>query len=281
MLHVRAYLQDILLLRHVFFGLPYLFVATILAYLSSGASFSFTSFILLIAAFFTLRTAGMSLNRLIDCEIDAENPRTATRALPIGLLSRREVTIISLLSFGLYFFFCRLLNETTFFLSFIPAILVGVYSFTKRFTAMCHFVLGLVHFCIPILVYAALTSKFALAPFILGTAELCIIAAGDMFYACEDIEFDKSYGLYSIPARYGRSFALLLGRFLQLVAIGMFILLGIVSSLSFIYYLGVLSACLMYGIQATRKRSEFMINNRVSLVIFMACIGELVWQRLC
>lgn len=282
MFNAAAYLEEVLLLRYTFFGLPFVCISILLPFLTqtTTASLSLSSIVLILVAFFALRVAGMSLNRVVDCDIDALNPRTATRALPQGLLSKNEVLLVSFLSFGLFFLACRCLNETTFCLSFIPAVLVGVYSFTKRFTSLCHFALGLVHCFIPIIISSALTSEISLASILLGVSQLCMIASGDIYYATQDMEFDRAHTLYSIPARYGKSFSQVAVRFLQLMAILFLVLLGVIYSLSFIYFFSLIVVCMMYGIAAYRNSDMFLINRVIGFVLLLGWLGELVWQKL-
>lgn len=283
MFNASAYLQEVLLLRYAFFGLPFVCISILLPFLTqtTTAFLSLSSIVLILVAFFSLRVAGMSLNRVVDCDIDALNPRTATRALPQGLLSKNEVLAVSLLSFGLFFIVCRGLNEATFLLSFIPALLVGVYSFTKRFTSLCHFVLGLVHCFIPIIIYSALTSQVTLAPVLLGASQFSMIASGDIYYAIQDMDFDRKHSLYSIPARYGRQFSLTAARFFQLMAVIFLVVLGAIYSLSFIYFFALVAICFMYGIAAYRNSDIFLINRSVGFVLLVAFLGELGWQKLC
>ena len=166
------------------------------------------------------RTLAMVLNRLIDREIDARNPRTANRALPRRLLSAREMGLFGALALAVLVLAAWQLNPLC--LQLLPGavvILVG-YSYTKRFTWASHFVLGLADALAPIGGWVAVTGALAPEALLLGFAVGVWIAGFDVLYACQDVEFDRASGLHSIPARFGIPAALNVARVLHVLTVG-------------------------------------------------------------
>ncbi len=197
--------MDFIKIEHTLFALPFAYLG---AFLAQGGMIPPRTFLLIATAFTGLRTAAMSLNRIIDRDIDAMNPRTAGRHIPAGLISLREAYAIVIASLAVYFVSAYLINETAFYLSPIPVITAYVYPYLKRYTVLSHYVLGLNLAFAPMGGWIAVTNRFDplgqdLLPFLIGVAVMFWVAGFDMIYALQDYEFDRKHGLHSFPARYG------------------------------------------------------------------------------
>ncbi|MEW6193067.1 MAG: UbiA-like polyprenyltransferase [Bacillota bacterium] len=222
--------------EHTVFALPFAYIGALLTErrLPAGHDLFWIT-----VAMVGARTAAMSLNRLIDQEIDAKNPRTADRALPRGLISRAEVWVYVVLSFMLLGVAAWQLSPLALKL-FLPAVLIlWFYSYTKRFTWACHFYLGLALGLAPVAAWVAITNGFALAPVLLGLGVLFWVAGFDIVYACMDYEFDRRERIFSLPARFGIAAALWVARGCHLTAPVFFTLTGVVLGLGPFYFAGV------------------------------------------
>ena len=164
------------------------------------------------SAFFVARAFGMIVNQIVDCAIDKRNPRTKMRVLPAGLLSTKSSVLLLILCLILFLSFCWFFNPLCFILAVLATLLMIVYPYTKRFTFLCHWILGLVYY------FAILMNFFAIAPVpsfsifcmasLLGLSFGMIIAANDIIYAIQDLEFDRKEGLFSVPACFGTQFSI-------------------------------------------------------------------------
>jgi len=202
----------------------------------------------IVVAMVGARSAAMSFNRLIDRHLDAQNPRTANRALPIGALSVRFVWIFAVFSSALLVFAAYQLNALTFALSPLALAVLFVYSYTKRFTILSHIVLG---FCLGIAPAAAwIAVRGALDPSILLlTAAVTLWVAGfDILYACQDIEFDRQTGLHSVPQRWGIRRALQASSVLHIIMMLLLVWLAWIAELGWLSALGlaITAALLIY-----------------------------------
>jgi 4-hydroxybenzoate polyprenyltransferase len=194
-------------IEHTLFALPFAYLGALIA---EKGWFGFKLFILIALAFTGMRTVAMALNRIIDREIDALNPRTANRHLPSGRMSLREAYAILVIALIVYELSAYLINRTAFLLSPIPLIVSYIYPYLKRFTCLCHYVLGLNLALAPLGGWVAITDsiKFDLIILTLSLAVIFWVAGFDIIYALQDVEFDRKYGLHSIGACFGINFAL-------------------------------------------------------------------------
>jgi 4-hydroxybenzoate polyprenyltransferase len=183
----------------------------------------------IVVAMVGARSAAMGFNRLADHQIDARNPRTASRELPRGVLRRAEVWAFVLLSAAALVLAAARLNPLCLALSPVALLLVFGYSYTKRFTSFSHLFLGLALAIAPVGAWLAIRGEFAPAPVVLGLGVLCWVAGFDTIYACQDVAFDREEGLHSLPARLGVARALLVARVLHAAAV---VLLGAVYALA-------------------------------------------------
>ncbi len=202
---------DFIKIEHTLFALPFAYAG---AFLSASGLFSLRVFILILIAFTGMRTLAMTLNRIIDRDIDALNPRTADRHLPAGEVSLRESYAIAIISGVVFFSSAFLINETAFMLSPIPAITALIYPYLKRFTCLSHYVLGLNLAYAPLGGWIAVSNSFnplgnELMITLLGAGVVFWVAGFDIIYGLQDVEFDRKYGLHSFGAHFGIKNALI------------------------------------------------------------------------
>jgi 4-hydroxybenzoate polyprenyltransferase len=226
----------------------------------------------------------MALNRLIDREIDARNPRTAGRALPRRLISAPEMAFFAALAGAVLVVAAWQLNPLC--LQLLPGavvVLVG-YSYTKRFTWMSHAVLGLADALAPIGGWIAVTGSLAPEALLLGFAVGIWIAGFDVLYACQDVAFDRADGLHSIPARFGIPAALKVAKAAHVLTVLALILLGISLGLGVVYWAGVVAAAGLLIYEHSLLKPDdlsrldvafFNINGYIAVVLFLATAGDL------
>jgi 4-hydroxybenzoate polyprenyltransferase len=254
------------------------FALTMLVVVSKFTPVSWAQVVLLLLCVVFARTSAMAFNRFIDAEIDARNPRTASREIPRGIISRREGLLLTLVSSVAFLAAtCGLGTHCVVLAPAVLAVLLG-YSLMKRFTAACHFVLGLALACAPGGVWYALTATWAWQPLVLMAAVLFWVAGFDILYACQDLEFDRENNLRSIPVRLGRNGARGLAVLLHTVAVGCLIWFGSLFALGLWYSIGVILFGLFLASQhSTVHRHGFGAidqvfltrNGMASVVLFM------------
>ena len=201
---------------HTLFALPFALTGALLA--ARGIP-SAAQLFWIVMAMVGARTAAMALNRLIDAGIDAGNPRTAARAIPAGLISRGSVAAYIVLSLLLLLYAAYRLNPLCLKLAPVAIFFLLLYSYCKRFTALAHIVLGICLAAAPIGAWIAIRGAIELPPLLLGAAVLFWVAGFDILYALQDLEFDRTAGLHSIPVRLGVRGSLLLARIFSAVTI--------------------------------------------------------------
>lgn len=211
--------------EHTVFALPFAFLGAFLA--ARGWPGGDTS-VWIIAAMFGARSSAMAFNRLIDRNFDALNPRTRGRALPRGILRPSRVLLFVVFSSALFIVAAGMLNPLALALSPLALFIVLFYSYTKRFTSFSHVALGLALGIAPVGGWVAVTGTLDFPPFLLAGAVLFWVAGFDIIYACQDFDFDRSHGLFSIPAQIGVRPALRVSILFHLL---MLILLGVAFSL--------------------------------------------------
>jgi 4-hydroxybenzoate polyprenyltransferase len=251
---------DMIRLNHTLFALPFALSALVLA--APGLP-PWQTWVWTVLAFAGARAAAMTLNRLIDAHIDARNPRTKDRSIPAGRISRTQAAIFSILSFSLMIFAATKLPALCLFLSPVAVIWLSFYSFTKRFTWMCHFALGIA------IGGAALGGWIAVdgalgsgVPWCLFAAVLTWVAGFDIIYACQDTQIDRAEKLHSIPARFGIVAALNTSSILHVVTMAALIAVGITAHLGNIYWLGmaVVAAMLFYEHSLVKPNDLSRVN---------------------
>jgi 4-hydroxybenzoate polyprenyltransferase len=261
--------------EHTVFALPFAFVGAILSVRDvPPASTLFWIALAMVGA----RSLAMALNRLIDAEIDARNPRTAAREIPAGLLSRAQVVAFSLAALTVFLVAVWQLDPVVRWLWPIPVAAFVLYPYLKRFTWLCHLGLGFATGMAPAGAWLAVTGDATPEPFMLWAAVCLWIGGFDIIYATGDMEFDRREGLHSLPARFGIAAALIVTRVCHLVAVSLLVAVGLSLDLGALYFLGlaVVAALLAYENSIvhpddlSRVNVAFFTLNGVISMVFLA-----------
>ena len=241
--------------------------------------------LLVVACMVFARSAAMAFNRYIDRDIDARNDRTSKREIPAGIITPHNALTFVIINALLFVGTTWLINPLCFALSPVALLVILGYSFTKRFTALCHVILGLGLALAPVGAFLAVTAQFQWAPVILGLAVLTWVSGFDIIYALQDEGFDKENKLKSIPAWLGKNRALLVSSFLHFFTASLIILFGILINGSFLYWIGaIIFLCLLvyqhYLVKPhdlSKVNLAFFTTNGIASVLF-ACfsIGEIL-----
>jgi 4-hydroxybenzoate polyprenyltransferase len=250
---------------HSVFALPFALTSVALA-IQDAVPWTKLGWILV--AMVGARSAAMGFNRLADHEIDAQNPRTANRELPRRLLSRAEVTLFVAVAAAAFVLAAWRLNPLCLSLSPIALGVVFGYSYTKRFTALSHLVLGLALAIAPVGAWVAIRGAFAVVPVVLGCAVLLWVAGFDTIYACQDVDFDRRSGLHSLPARLGVRHALWAARAMHVAAVALLLLVYRLAELHAAYLGGVLLVAALLGYEHSLVRHDDL--RRVDAAFFTA-----------
>ena len=227
---------ELVMFSHTLFSLPFALIAMILA--ADGLPEGRVVFWILIALF-AGRNGANALNRYIDFKYDALNPRTQSRHIPSGKVKRNEALYITFICYVLFVIAAANLNDLCLWLSPVALILFTLYSYTKRFTWLCHIVLGITCAGAPVGAWLAVTGSFSLVPLILGAIVTLWVAGFDIIYGTQDIEFDRLEGLFSIPARFGYRGALWIARVFHFIMWLLLLSLVFLTTLNTIYLIGV------------------------------------------
>ena len=205
---------------HTIFALPFALLGFFLASLDDGKTFSAQIFLLVLLCMIFARSAAMAFNRYLDRDIDGKNPRTEQREIPAGIISSKSALIFVVINSLLFILTTWFINPLCFMLSPVALLVILGYSYTKRFTFLCHFVLGLGLSLAPIGAYLAVSGHFDFIPLLYSAAVLLWVSGFDIIYALQDEEFDKSLSLNSIPVALGKTNALRLSSLLHILCAG-------------------------------------------------------------
>src|SRR6478609_3336028 len=187
-------------------------------------------FLLVIGCMVFARSAAMAFNRYLDRNFDAKNPRTAIREIPRGIISANNALVFTIISCVLFVVACFFINKICFYLSPVALFVILFYSYTKRFTPLCHLVLGLGLSLAPIGAYLAVTGRFDVLPILFSFAVIFWVSGFDIIYALQDVEFDRSQQLYSIPSWLGKAKALRISDVLHLLSTLAVVAAGIIGN---------------------------------------------------
>jgi 4-hydroxybenzoate polyprenyltransferase len=265
-------------ISHTIFSLPFALIGFFLAFKTNHYELSTRLLILVLLCVFFARNAAMSFNRYVDREFDKKNPRTALREIPNNIISPKSAMIFVIINALLFIFTSYLLNILCFFLSPVALMVVLGYSLTKRFTYLSHLFLGLGLALAPIGAYLAVTARFDLLPLIYSFVVIFWVAGFDILYALQDMEFDRLSELKSLPAKLGRTNALLLSAVFHLITLILVVAGGIIGSFHYLYWTGtsVFAILLCYEhiiikpTDISRVNLAFATLNGIASVIF-AC----------
>lgn len=242
----------------------------------SGLDDTLILLLLVILCMVFARSAAMAFNRYLDRKFDEKNPRTAIREIPKGIITPKNALAFTLICSLLFIVCTFFINRLCFYLSPVALAVILGYSYTKRFTPLCHLVLGLGLSLAPIGAYLAVTGKFALLPILFSLAVLFWVSGFDIIYALQDEEFDKSQNLYSIPAWMGKAKAVRVSELLHLLSAGAIIYAGIYGAFGWLYWIGVavFTGMLIYQHSIVKPNDlkwvnvAFMTANGIASVVF-------------
>jgi len=234
------------------------------------------AFILVLVCMVAARSAAMAFNRYLDRSFDEKNPRTAIREIPKGIISANSALRFVILSSVIFVLATYFINSICFYLSPVALFVILFYSYTKRFTALCHLVLGLGLSLAPIGAYLAVTGRFDVLPVLFSFAVIFWVSGFDVIYALQDVEFDQSQQLYSIPAVLGKAKALRVSELLHLLSAACVISAGIYGHFHFLYWIGiaVFAGMLIYQHSLVKPHDlrkvniAFMTANGIASVVF-------------
>ena len=269
-------LLEMIKFKHTVFALPFAFIG---AFLAARGVPSARVFLWVVIAMAGARTCAMGFNRIADRRFDAMNPRTAKRALPAGEVSLTESWLMVIVSGVIFFGACYMLNRLALFMAPFALSLTLIYSLTKRFTWLCHVVLGIALAFSPLGGWVAVSGSFEGYPWVLSLGVLFWVSGFDTIYACLDADFDKDAGLYSLPAYFGRRRAFHLAVFFHFLAFVFFTATGYEAQLNTYYYIGVLiTGCALFyqHIVVNPKDlsrihvSFFSMNGIIAVTLFAA-----------
>jgi len=275
MLRMPVLFAKFVKIEHSVFALPFAYAGAFLAQQKIPA---FDRIFWITVVMVAARSLAMGLNRVIDYEIDARNPRTAGREIPAGTLSLSQGIAfcgvsLTALSVGLY-----QLPPLTWYLSPIVVVAFVIYPYTKRFTSLCHLFLGVTIGLAPVGAWVAITYSLAWKPFLLMAIVTFWIAGFDIIYACLDLDFDQREGIHSLPVSLGVGRALWVTRVFHLLAVALMVAVGLVfSQLGVIYFLGVAVVATLLAYEnaivsardLSRVNTAFMTMNGVISIVYI------------
>ncbi len=270
---------SLVLFAHSVFALPFAMIGFFLGITATGNLFQWRLLILVLLCMVFARNAAMAFNRYLDRNIDAKNPRTVTRDIPAGRVSAKQALIFVMVNCFLFMASAYFINSLCFYLSPVALFVILFYSYTKRFTALCHLILGLGLALAPIGAYIAVSKQFNIIPLFYSLAVIFWVSGFDIIYALQDEHFDRKQNLHSMPAKLGLKKALRLAQVLHVFAA-----LNIIFPLFFIHFgwvyyigIGVFCAALVYQHRLIKPNDiskvnrAFAITNGCASVLFALC----------
>ena len=267
---------SLVLFAHTVFAMPFAIIGFFLAITTTTHEFNWIKLFLMLLCMVFARNAAMAFNRYLDRNIDAQNPRTAVRDIPSGRISSKEALLFTIINSLFFILTTLLINKLCFYLSPVALTVVLGYSYTKRFTPLCHLILGLGLALAPIGAYLVVTGEFAILPIYFSLAVLCWVSGFDIIYALQDEEFDRQNNLNSIPAWLGKKNALKVSSFLHLLTVVFVTLPYFNTDLSWFYLAGVLFFILLLIYQHKLVKPDdlskvdraFFTTNGIASVVF-------------
>lgn len=262
--------------EHTLFALPFALIGFFLAVEQGQGGLSLMLLIKVLGCMVFARNAAMGFNRYLDRTIDAANPRTAMREIPAGVVTPKKALIFVIVNALLFVGMSWLINDLCFFLSPVALLVILGYSYTKRITPLCHFILSAGLALAPIGAYLAVTGEFAITPLLFSMVVFFWASGFDIIYACQDVDFDRSYQLNSIPVMTGIKKALQLSVFVHVIAAAFVITAGMTLRTGWLYWTG---AVLFIGLltyqhliikhnDLRRVNLAFGTTNGIASVIF-------------
>lgn len=261
---------------HTVFALPFAVIGFFLGVKHAGIPPDWTLFIKVLLCMVFARTSAMAFNRFADRKVDAENLRTRSREIPSGVISPAAALTLVILSAVLFIITTYSINTLCFYLSPIAIAIILGYSLTKRFTALCHFILGLGLSLAPIGAYLSVTGAFNPLPLLFSACVLMWVSGFDIIYALQDEDFDKEHKLFSIPAAVGKKTALMVSTIAHVLSAILIIIAGAYASLGILYWIGatIFIAMLIYQHTLVKPNDlrkinvAFFTTNGIASVVF-------------
>jgi len=266
---------------HTVFALPFALSAVIMAWRDHEANMA--DLLWIIVAMVGARSAAMGFNRIVDATLDGKNPRTAIREIPSGLLSDKEAIAFVWASAGLFVFASAMLGTLCFWLSFPVLFSLLFYSYTKRFTMYCHLYLGFAISLAPLGSWVAVTGTLSAPPIFLTLALMTYIAGFDILYACQDIDFDRDQGLFSLPAILGPQSAMMVSSVLHVATMIFLTAMTITFGMHpvFFFFLALIAVFLIIEHRLVRpdnlsriNMAFFHMNTLVSIFLVVGVFTE-------
>lgn len=259
---------ELIRFSHTVFALPFALLSAVIAWAAPGSEFRWRDLVGIVVCMVTARSAAMAFNRLVDRDIDADNPRTAKRHIPAGLISVRAVVAFTLLmSMAFVASTVIFLPKQLPMILAVPVLLFLLgYSLAKRWTSLCHYWLSAALMMSPIAAWIAVRDEFALVPALLAGVIFFWVGGFDIIYACQDAEFDRERRLNSIPAKFGVRSALRIAFLSHLITIAMLLLLWKIAGLGFIFLAGVIAMAGLLLYEHWLVRPDDL--NRINIAFF-------------
>lgn len=272
---------------HTIFAMPFAFIGYFLALYQTNANFEWKLLGLIVLCMIFARNAAMAFNRIVDREIDNKNPRTAVREIPSGIIKAKSALIFVIVNALLFILTTYFINRITFILSPVALLIILGYSISKKFTAICHLILGLGLSLAPIGAYLAVTGTFDVLPILYSFVVLFWVSGFDIIYALQDLDFDKEEQLKSFPVFFGRKGAISASILLHFLSAAIIIIAGLMAGFGLMYWLGSIIFILLLIYQhllvkpndLSRVNLAFFTTNGIASIIFAVfTITELVFN---
>jgi len=272
-------------IEQTLFSLPFVFLG---ALLGNNFFLTWNQIFLIIIAAASARALGMLINRIIDRAIDKLNPRTSSRYIASGEMKTVTALALALVCLVIYLICAYLLGPLPLKLSSIPVILFVLYPYSKRFTWLCHFFLGITLSMAPLAGWIAVSEELNFTPFLLTIAVCFWVAGFDIYYATLDMEFDKTHMLHSLPVRFGTKISAMITAFSHVITAVAILLVGLQYGLGAIYFMfAVISSLYLLYIDysylnylGTYKINEYIQKNSYfSIIVFHGVIFEMIYRK--
>ena len=291
MSQVKNYLS-LVKFSHTIFAMPFALIGFVL-----GLRYHFIhqtkvdqvglKFILVLVCMVTARSTAMAFNRYLDRHFDKLNPRTAIREIPAGIIKAEKALVFIGINMAIFITATFFINSICFYLSPVALFVILFYSYTKRFTYLCHLVLGIGLSLAPIGAYLAVTGSFDVLPLLFSFAVIFWVSGFDIIYALQDIDFDQSQSLYSIPSQWGLKQSLSISRVLHILSASLVIIAYFIGGFHFLYLFGLLIFIGMLVYQQSivkpydlsKVNLAFMTANGIASIVFSVfVIGAMLIQ---
>lgn len=273
---IKKYLS-LIKFSHTIFAMPFAMIGFVLGVFDVQHIENFwLKLLLVVLCMVFARSAAMAFNRWLDKNFDAANPRTAIREIPAGIISANRALMFVIINCIAFVITTLFINVLCFYLSFVALFVILFYSYTKRFTPLCHLVLGVGLALAPIGAYLAVTGFFSLIPVLFSFVVLCWVSGFDIIYALQDEDFDRSQKLHSIPVWLGKKNALHFSEALHVISAILVVIIGLSASFHWLYWTGTAIFCGMLIYQhsivkpkdLSRVNIAFMTSNGIASVAF-------------